>query len=135
MEDLNSTLLLLWDVLREIQAGSSVRSGVQRHLLRCNGQHQYQLETWLRGRLPEDEFRNMSSVRRELFVLVKAGIQGESIEAGLRRLETEVILSCESEISHFAAILPLRTLGPLLFFVFPSMLSLLLVPLLNLLAA
>ncbi len=75
----------------------------------------------------------MSVIRRQLLVTVELGLQGESILAQLRALESELLLSCEDEIQTHAALLPLKMMLPLFGLIFPSFFILLIVPLLRML--
>lgn len=130
-------LILLWDVLWSIEKGSSVGNGVKIYLnRRLNTAFYYQIETWWSEKLnPAQKFspQALSFTRRQLLEIMEMGLKGESILTNLKTLETELIISCESEIERHIALLPIKMMLPLLGFMFPSMMLLLVFPLLEML--
>ena len=52
---------------------------------------------------------------------------------GLKALERELLLSCEEEIQKHVSLLPFKMLPPLFFLILPSLLLLLVCPLLKML--
>lgn len=137
MENLAPPLILLWDVKRALEKGQSVSAGVQSYLNRKNGQvFRQQIQIWWlsqqNSRIVFDK-KQMSYHRRYLLEILEQGLKGQSILPTLYLIESEMILSCENEIHLYVARLPLLSLIPLTFLIFPSMLLLLVAPLLKLL--
>ena len=137
MENLAPSLILLWDVKRAVESGQSVNQGVKTFLNRHKVDvFQYQIDTWWHSqRNPNIVFdkKQLRAHRRMLLELLEAGLRGQSIAAGLKNIEAELIMSCEEEISRHVANLPLLLLFPLLGLVFPAMLMLLILPILKML--
>lgn len=137
MENLAPPLVLLWDVKRAIEGGQSVQLGLKTYLSRRKTNvFQYQTERWWTSLgNPNVAFdkRRLPLQRRLLLELVESGMKGASIGAALKNMEAELILSCEEEIQAHIARLPLLLLVPLLGLVFPSMLMLLILPILKML--
>jgi hypothetical protein len=75
----------------------------------------------------------LSAIRRQLLEALELGLQGESVLAQLRLLEAELLISCEEEIQRFTALLPVKMMFPLFVLIFPSLMILLIFPLLRML--
>lgn len=139
MDDLSPSLLLLWDVKRSLAKGFSVANGVQMFLLRqphdsADKMFKTQVTTWWLSQNNPTEIADLSVLsvhRRYLLELLQSGLRGQGIGVALNELEREIIFSCENEIQRRLAVLPLISLFPLLFLIFPSLMLLLLVPLLQ----
>lgn len=71
---------------------------------------------------------SMSLVRRQCLEVLSQGLQGEPIYSQICSLEEEVFEASRLEIEEFVALLPMKSLIPLLFFQFPAFLALLLGP-------
>jgi hypothetical protein len=147
MENIAPNLILLWDVLWALERGLPVTNGIQNYLRRSvlknkkNG-FKDQIEMWWMARLgrshrpePAKSFdkSKMSATSRQLLLTIELGLQGESILAQLKALETEMLQGCDEEIQMFAAYLPLKMMLPLFGLIFPSFFILLVVPLLRML--
>jgi hypothetical protein len=131
------SLVLLWDVMWALEKGLSTSHGVQIFMRRpkCDVFY-YQIETWWLARShPTIVFNKLklSITRRQLLEVLELGLNGESISSTLKSLENELLLSCEEEIQHRVALLPIKIMFPLFGLLFPSMLLLLLVPLMRML--
>ncbi|MGZ3726094.1 MAG: hypothetical protein ACXWQQ_09835 [Pseudobdellovibrio sp.] len=134
-------LILLWDVVRALENGYPIAAGVQNYLGRppddqLNEEFFYQIRTWWLSQQNVSAAFDVSTLslnRRQLIKILEMGLNGESVLSHLKALETELVLSCEDEIQKFAALLPLKIMFPLLCLILPSMLILLIVPLLRLL--
>ena len=137
MENLAPSLVLLWDVKRSIEKGQSASQGVKSFLARPQENvFQYQIETWWRAKVNSKikfNIHDMPFLRRQLLSLIELGLNGESILNDLKSLELEMILNCEEEIEKHVALMPVKMMFPLLGFVFPAMLILLICPLLKML--
>lgn len=137
MENLAPSLILLWDVKRALESGLSAGQGVRTFLTRESDEvFHFQTRVWWSSLSnPHIKFdrRKLAPHRRMLLELLEAGMRGQPISAALKNLEAELILSCEDEINSHVAKLPMILLLPLLGLVFPSMLMLLIVPVLDML--
>lgn len=137
MEDIAPPLVLLWEVKRSLEKGQSVGSGIKKYLKRVKtGEFRFQTEIWWmaqsNSRILYDGSR-INYKRRYLLEVLEAGLKGQGILQTLQSLENELILSCEDEIQKHVARLPLLSLIPLMFFIFPAMMLILILPLLKLL--
>lgn len=141
MEDLTEniapSLMLLWEVKRALEKGQSVSLGIKNYIRREKPEaFRHQVEIWWAAQSNLQIFYDKSLLsykRRYLLEILEAGLKGHGILQALYGLENELILSCEDEILNHVAKLPLLALFPLMFLIFPSMLLLLVVPLLKLL--
>lgn len=137
MENLAPSLILLWDVKRAIESGHAASQGIRRFLKR-EGEDVFHFQTlmwWESLANPNLHFdrTKLGPHRRALLELLEAGMRGQPIALGLKNLEAELILSCEEEISSHVAKLPVILLLPLLGLVFPAMMLLLILPVLDML--
>ncbi len=137
MENIAPSLILIWDVKRSLEKGQSVAAGVKAYLARpLNDDFRLQIERWwLSQNNTQIVFvaHSLSLHRRHLVELLEMGLNGHGVLATLQELETEFILSCEGEIEEHVRLLPLVSLVPLMLFIFPSLVILLVSPLLKLL--
>lgn len=137
MENLSPSLILLWDVRRSVENGRSVGQGVKVFLAReLEDAFSGLIESWWKAQGRSNvrwKLEVHGSHRRMLIELLEAGLRGQSISQPLRSLELEMVQSCEDEIAAHVASLPLLLMFPLLGLIFPSMLVLLLVPILKML--
>ncbi|AGH96717.1 hypothetical protein [Pseudobdellovibrio exovorus] len=139
MENISPSLLLLWDVKRSLAKGHSVAQGVRQFLLRDDvGSKDSDFivcveQWWVSQNNPSFLFNktSLSLHRQYLLELLEAGLRGQSISAALNNLESELILSCEGEMQERLMRLPLLSLLPLLFLIFPSLMIVLISPLLE----
>jgi hypothetical protein len=137
MEDIAPPLVLLWDIKRALEKGQSVSFGV-RNYLKCKNSHPFQRQIeiwWLSQHNHQIVFTKtqLSYHRRFLLEVLEQGLKGQSILQMLYSVEAEIIISCENEINARVARLPLLSLLPLTLLIFPSLLMLLVAPLLKLL--
>ena len=137
MEDLSPTLVLIWDVLRAIEGGYSVMHGLLIFKSRRLVQHLSDEITKVMQNMPQQpDFRNCSGItlqQRHLLELIQLGNRGESVYETLKSLETELILSCEDEISRHLALLPFKMMLPLLGLIMPALMIVLIAPLIAML--
>lgn len=141
MENIAPPLILLWEVKRSLERGQSVRVGIANYLRRAKvNAFRNQIEIWwsMQNNSPMVSGKSYLNVglslkRRYLLEILEVGLKGHGILPALNSLESELILSCEDEIQNHVSKLPLRALIPLMLFIFPSMMLLLLMPLLKLL--
>lgn len=136
-EEMPPPLILLWDVMWALEKGSSVANGVNFFLNRqLASVFYYQIETWWYKKTnPTQKLSShtLSFTRRQLLEVLDLGLKGESIMTNLKTLEAELILSCEEEIQRHISLLPTKMMLPLLGLMFPSMMLLLVFPLLEML--
>lgn len=137
MENLAPPLILLWDVKRALEKKQAISVGVKNYLKRKKD-HTFhrQIGIWWLSQQNSRIFfdkKQMTYHRRHFLEILEQGLKGQSILPALYSLETELIVSCENEIQVYVARLPLISLIPLTFLIFPSMLLLLVAPLLKLL--
>lgn len=135
MGNVAPSLLLLWEVRRSLEKGQSVGVGVNTYLKLYSGcEFHMEVDNWWaiyrNGQKAYDKSR-LSHSRQFLLDVLEAGLKGHSILKTLNSLEDELILSCEAEIERHIAKLPLLSLLPLLLFIFPSMMIVLITPLLK----
>ncbi len=137
MENVTPALVLLWDVRRSLEKGQSVGAGVKVYLRRPRkNEFQRQIDIWWTAQSNSQMNYSKSDIshyRQFLLEILEAGLKGHAILQNLQSLEDEIILSCESEIQNYVALLPLLSLVPLLLLVFPAMMILLVSPLLEML--
>jgi hypothetical protein len=137
MEDIAPPLVLLWDIKRALEKGQSVSYGI-RNYLKCKKSDPFQQQIeiwWLSQHNQQIVFTKaqLSYHRRYLLEVLEQGLKGQSILQILYSIEIELITSCENEINAKIASLPLLCLMPLMLLIFPSLLMLLVAPLLKLL--
>jgi hypothetical protein len=147
MDHIAPSLVLLWDVLWSLERGLSVNHGIQSFLRRSEkNSFKLQIEMWWAAQknpsLTFSKIRppgkkcdqiQLSAIRRQLLETLELGLQGESILAQLRVLESEMLISCEEEIQRHTALLPVKMMLPLFGLIFPSLMILLIFPLLRML--
>jgi hypothetical protein len=135
MENLSPTLLLLWDVRRALEKSQAVSVGIKNYLSRTSNDKFYtQVERWW-------SYQNSASnsfdknelypTRKYLLEILELGLKGQSILETLKSYELELIQSCEDEIQKHLAKLPLLLMIPLMGLIFPSLMLLLVGPLMK----
>ena len=135
MEALAPPLRLVQVVRYHVECGESVRQGLKEYLNQSPDDFREQILAWLqlieRGCCTQDYMRKIkSTVRRQIITVLERGVMGDPILPILISLEEELVERSLSEIESFLGQLPFRMMLPLLFFLFPAYLVLLLGPLL-----
>ena len=135
MEVLAPSLRLVQTVRYSMECGESVRQGLKEYLRTSPDELSLIVLAWLqlleRGCSTQEYLRKIKSpIRRNLLTLLERGLAGEPILTSLVSLEEELHEQSLMEIENFLAQLPFRMMLPLLFFLFPAYLVLLLGPLL-----
>ncbi len=135
MENMTPSLRLIQSVRYAMESGESVRSGLRMYLQLPVDSLGESVRTWLqlfeRGCGTEAYLSTISNpTRRHLLMLLEKGLRGEPILASLTAFSDEVQEESWAEMELFLAKLPFRLLLPLVFFIFPAFLLLLLGPLL-----
>lgn len=137
MENIAPSLLLLWEIKRSLETGRSVSAGIKNYLKRSpDDDFKSEVEIWWLA-MNNDQIKynksHLNLKRHYLLQILELGLKGHSIANTLESLEDELILSCEDEIQLHVARLPLLALFPLMVMIFPSMMLLVLMPLLRML--
>ncbi|MFZ3230186.1 MAG: hypothetical protein WA160_08270 [Pseudobdellovibrio sp.] len=132
MENVTPTLILLWDVKRALEKGFSVSNGIQ-YFIKRDIYHEFAqfVRIWLAHFQTDKESLNtkhLNPTRRYLLSILEHGLKGQAILESLKAYEIELIMSCEDEIQSHIAKLPLVLLVPLMCFIFPSIMMLLIWP-------
>jgi pilus assembly protein TadC len=135
METLAPPLRLLQTVRYVMEGGESLRQGLHEYLKSPPDDFTITVKAWLqlleRGCLTAELLQKISSpARRHLLTLLERGLRGEPVLAALEALDDEIQEQSLAEIESFLGTLPFRMLLPLLFFLFPAFLVLLIGPLL-----
>lgn len=138
MEDLNPRLNLVWSVKRALNGGRSVQVGIEL-FLHCKKKDEfyYIVNSWWSKRSELIMFdcndKKVNGLTKHLFLLLEEGLRGRAILFELESLEAEIIEKCESEIQIYIESLPTLMLLPMLFLVFPAVMLLLVIPILEML--
>ncbi|HRO66436.1 MAG TPA: hypothetical protein PL182_02605 [Pseudobdellovibrionaceae bacterium] len=138
MEGLNPALQLALELRRSVEGGESPRTGLKR-FAGNPGEFPSFCRRWLerrdRGGAHMELLKELKSpYRRSLMVVLEKGLSGEPVQATLLEMEKELERACLEEIERHLALLPFRLMVPLLLFLFPAMMILILSPLLDLLS-
>lgn len=132
MESLNPSLRLIIQVREFLDRGDSIRACLREFARTDASPFANELGTWLfhreNGR-PYVVSEKRTMAEKFLFRLIDRGLNGEPIAGPLKELQDEVVEQCELQIEEFIALLPLKSLIPLLIFIFPAFMMLLLGPL------
>lgn len=136
MEDLAPPLSLLLKVRYGLLAGRSLRVTLQEALASSDDSEFHQaLRKWwaLREAGQREGFEGLlagqSIYRVALFQLLSEGLEGVSLLDSLKTLEAEIRRAMEAELGEFVAALPLKSLAPLILFIFPSLMLVIFGPL------
>lgn len=138
MEGLNPALKLCMELRRSIECGESLRLGLRKFASE-DQEFGKICRQWLERRdRGGDHMQLLSEIksahRRALLILLERGLLGEPVQAALASLEGELERACLEEIDRHLALLPFRLMIPLLLFMFPAMMILILSPLMDLLS-
>ena len=134
MENITLTIILLWDVKRSLEKGQSVGSGIQIFLNRKSKDLFFiEVKKWWMSQNNSTTVYNKSKLsisKQQLLEILELGLKGQSILSILGSYEIEIIQNCEDEIQKHISMLPLILLIPLMLFIFPAIMILLIAPLL-----
>lgn len=133
MENLAPPLELLMDVRFGLEKGQSLRKTLLQYIeAQPHDPWRQQLHLWIQllemGRHSGEVTLKMTFMRRQCLETLEMGLRGEPIYQQICNLEEEVFQATQLEIEEFVAILPMKSLIPLLFFQFPAFLALLIGP-------
>lgn len=133
MENLAPPLELLMDVRFGLEKGQSLRKTLLQYIeAQPHDPWRQQLHLWIQllemGRHSGEVTLKMTFMRRQCLETLEMGLRGDPIYQQICNLEEEVFQATQLEIEEFVAILPMKSLIPLLFFQFPAFLALLIGP-------
>ena len=132
MEDISPSLQLLLDVRAALESGYSVRTGIHSYLKINKNSFSNLVSRWLihldQGQETQSLIMSLHPCRKALLVLLEKGLKGSSILNLLIDLESEIVKNCEEELEEQIQKLPIKLLIPILFFMFPAYLLLMLGP-------
>ena len=139
-----SALRLCRDLRSALESQKSIRSGLQIFILRqLRDPFSVNLIRWVQliGHNSEancSERRRLTAkfniYQRTLLLVVENGLAGHSVSDHLMQIENEFHAICLADIAKHTATLPFRLQMPLLLFILPAILILIIVPALNLMA-
>lgn len=134
-----SALILLWDLKRSIETQKSIQTGVNQFLKRkINDDFTKHFE--ISATLSESQFQQraphikLNVYQKNLIVLAMKGLAGNGIYPQLIRFEKELLEICEDDIEKHTQMLPLKLQVPLLGLIFPALMMILLIPVVNMLS-
>lgn len=137
MANLNPVLLLVWQLKRNLSSGKSLRNGIESYLGEESGDELFKIlqKWWLwRENGGTGEYIYEKSIHLTyLFSLLDAGLRGQAILLRLSDFESILLEKCEEEIQLYVESLPSLMILPLLLFIFPAIMFLLLPPLIKML--
>lgn len=133
MESLAPSLRLTLKVRTDLQQGIALYDSIQNFCMGENSDFADEVNIRLlsfpkTAVLPNQE---SSLYAQTLFDLIEEGLAGGPISERLKELEVHMIEECQRNIDEAAIILPYKGLLPLLLLMFPSLLILLLSPILT----
>lgn len=133
MENLAPPLELLMEVRFGMEKGQPLKKTIQHYIdARPEDPWRQQLALWIKllemGRASLEVTEKLTPIRRQCLEILERGLRGESIYPQVCELEDEVFEATKLEMEEFVALLPMKSLVPLLFFQFPAFLALLLGP-------
>ncbi len=136
MENIAPPLELLMEVRFGLEKGLSLRKTLQGYVeAQPADPWRQQLALWLKflemGRPPNEILASMTFIRRQCLEILEMGLRGEPIHQQICGLEEEVYEAAKLEIDEFVAVLPIKSLIPLLLFQFPAFMALLIGPFLT----
>ncbi len=127
---------LILTVKYSVELGQSIREGV-RNFLRSTSENKFRelVILWLasyEAGVPTQKMieKISNTTHRHLIMILERGLAGEPIMNFLIQLEKETYEQSQIEIDKFLLTLPIKALLPLVLFVFPSVMILILGPIL-----
>lgn len=140
MDDLKlpSMLILLWDIKRAIETQKSLQIGLQNFLNRdFKDPFTDIFQSMINSPLEAQTFLQKSKLtiyQKSLISLIMQGIAGHGIYQALLRLEKDLLTICEDDVEKHTQLLPLTLQVPLLGLIFPALMMILLIPVINMLS-
>lgn len=130
------TLILLQTIKYKLESGEAIRPSLAAFASSHQSELGLQVATWIslleRGLQTSSYLAQIKSpVRRQMFFVFERGLRGESILGSLVQMESELLDHCYEQIEKHMVILPLKMLLPLMGFIFPAFLIIVLGPLIQ----
>lgn len=134
MEQVNPHYELLSYLCHSLKTGRSIRQSLNNYFSSNSGVFAQELSQWMihleqKSVAKLTQFR--SPTRHALLIVIEQGLQGQPILNRLEELKKSVAEASEEEMDEFIQRIPFLMLLPLMFFLFPSFLILLLGPMLE----
>ena len=134
MEGLAPSLELLIEVRFNLEANEPLSQAIKKYITQNSGEFPQAVKLWYEGLQKESGSTPIialkSTYQRNLLWLLERGVRGASIHAQLVELEGEMLLACENQLESFVALLPMKSMIPLLLLLFPAFMVLLIGPIL-----
>lgn len=134
MESVNPVLETIWTLRRGLEKNDSLKSILQRYVEKNEHEWCETLQKWLLARASGRAFTAPSDLgahRKLILEILDRGFRGEPIYTGLLQLEKEVETACRLDLEEKLLKMPFQAMIPLLLFIFPALLILLLGPFLE----
>ena len=141
MDDLKlpTVLFLIWDVKRAIETQKSLQIGLQNFNKRAlkdafTVKFQSIIDSTPNEAQKLLQDSKMTIYQKNLVTLITQGVAGHGIYQALVRLEKELLTICEDDVEKHTQLLPLTLQIPLLGLIFPALMMILLIPVINMLS-
>ena len=135
MEALAPIYVAIVEVRSLLENGDSLLQGLKRVSENTSGELRWQFHQFLlgfeRGEQAPHRVLSMSFLRKEFFGLLERGLKGEPILEPMKALEEQCLADCHQQIHRFLNTIGFKTMFPVLFFLLPAYLLLLLGPFLE----
>ncbi len=135
MVDLNPVLNLILELRASLENGCSVKLSIETYLRKKDSDFSRHLCQWFlavqHNRDLQSIYVGLSVYRKSLFQLLECGLKGQPIYEPLCQLQEEIALACDQEMEMALQRLPFKLLVPVLGFLFPAYIILLLGPLIK----
>lgn len=136
MENINPLLNSIIDIRYRINAGESIRSSINTHILSQPSEWSTFLRRWLISIEHKEKFKSIlgelqNPYRRAFLEILESGLAGATISQALTDLEGEVRQACDLELDIKLKRLPILALLPVTLLMFPAFLLLLFGPTLS----
>ncbi len=133
-------LEIVFQLRLKMMLGMSLQSGLETVLTDYKGEYPRYLKIWLKKIVAGQKFSEIalaypalvsSSARRTLLMVLEKGlIHGAPIDPHLHELQEEFLTIAENKFERKMQMLPLKLLVPLMVFILPAVLALIIGPLL-----
>lgn len=132
MESLAPTLKLALHVRLDLQQGTAIYDSLQNFCIDNQCELSTDLKLWLiqydKGFESTEYAKHYSEYRKSLFDLLAEGLRGTGVSENLADLEKLMIQECRRQLEEACVLLPYKGLMPLMLFLFPAFLILILSP-------
>ena len=134
-----TALVLLWDIKRAVETQRSIQTGIG-HFIKRKINDDFTKHFEILATMSESEVHQrlphlkLNIYQKNLIILAMKGLSGNGIYPQLIRFEKEIIEICEDDIEKHTQLLPLKLQVPLLGLIFPALMMILLIPVVNMLS-